>query len=393
MKIALVHDYIKEYGGAERVLETLHEIWPKAPVFTTVYLPKFLGPHRCRFKNWDIRSSWLQRIPFIHKLISPIRVITPWVIENWDFSKFDVVIVSATGAYFSNLIVTRADALHVCYCHTPPRYLYGYKTARDWKRHLVGRIIGEYVNHSLRKTDFLSYQRPDCFIANSKEVKRRIWKFYRREASVIYPPVSLVDKLSVKGKEKSEKKSISSPSHATLNAKRYYLAGGRLARAKNIDLAIKACNKLGVKLKVFGKGFAGYEEELKKIAGPKTEFLGEVTDEELIEFYHNAKALIYPSEDEDFGIMPVEAQACGTPVIAYRSGGVLESVVEGKTGVFFDDLTVESLAKEIKSFDKLRMNNQAINPVDCIKNSKRFTKDRFKQEIKKFVEKHYEADN
>src|SRR3989344_6721221 len=150
MKVALIHDYIKEYGGAERVLEALHEIYPEAPVFTTVYLPEFLGPHKERFSNWDIKTSWLQKIPYIEKLISPIRLISPWVFENWDFTDFDLIIVSATGAYFPNLIVRKPEILHLCYCHTPPRYLYGYPTARNWKKNLIGRLIGEWLNHDLR---------------------------------------------------------------------------------------------------------------------------------------------------------------------------------------------------------------------------------------------------
>ncbi len=374
MKVALVHDYIKEYGGAERVLETLHEVWPEAPVYTTVYLPEFLGPHRERFKDWKIVTSWFQNVPYVHKLISPLRLLSPLVFENWDFSQFDVVIVSATGAYFPNLLVLEPKTLHICYCHTPPRYLYGYPTARNWKKHWWGRMMGELLNHRLRQIDFLSYQRPDYIVANSEEVKRRIVKFYRREAEVIYPPVD------VKSKVKSQKSKIQ------VKSENYFLAGGRLARAKHIDLAIEACNKLKLLLKVFGKGFADYGEELKKMAGPTIEFVGEVNDEELDELYRGAKALIYPSEQEDFGIMPVEAMAEGRPVIAYRSGGVEETVVEGKTGVFLNELSVASLIEAINKLNRL-----AIKREDCRKQAENFSKERFKKEIKKFVETHARA--
>src|SRR3989338_2535626 len=156
MKIALVHDYIKEYGGAERVLETLHELYPDASVYTSLYHPKFLGPHRERFRNWDIRTSWLQAIPFSHKLISPLRLLAPFAFQSFDFSKYDVVIVSATGAYSSNLIRIRNNELgikertvHICYCHTPPRYLYGYATAREWKKNILFRVLGELANNIL----------------------------------------------------------------------------------------------------------------------------------------------------------------------------------------------------------------------------------------------------
>jgi glycosyltransferase involved in cell wall biosynthesis len=368
MKIALVHDYIKEYGGAERVLEALHEIWPDAPVYTTVYLPEFLGPHKQRFKDWKIVTSFFQQIPYVAKLISPLRLFTPWVFENWDFSEFDVVITSATGAYFPNLIVRKPETVHICYCHTPPRYLYGYPTARNWKKNKFGRMIGEFLNVKLRQTDFLSAQRPDYFIANSIEVKNRIRKFYRRDATVIYPPVNIESR--IKNHELRMKK------------KTYYLAGGRLARAKNIHLAIEACNKLKLPLKIFGKSFADYGDELKQIAGPTIEFLGEVNDEERYELYKNAKAFIFPSEYEDFGIMPVEAQGAGTPVIAYQSGGVKETVIEGKTGVFFDELTAGSIVNAIKRLDKM-----SIKSDDCIRNAEKYSKGRFKNEIVNFINK------
>lgn len=375
MKVALVHDYIKEYGGAERVLEALHEIWPDSTVYTTLYFPQYLGPHRERFKEWNIVSSSLQSIPFAHKLISPLRVWSPKIFENWDFNDYDLVLVSATGAYFPNMIVRKPNVMHVCYCHTPPRYLYGYPTARNWKKNRLAKIAGELLNHNLRYTDYLSAQRPDYFISNSIETKRRIWKFYRREAEVIYPPVDI----SVKGKAESVKKQFN-PSPFTLHAKRYYLAGGRLARAKHIDLAIEACNRLKLPLKVFGKSFADYGEELKKISGPTVEFVGEIADEELAKLYRGAKALIYPSEYEDFGIIPVEVQSHGVPVIGFNQGGVKETVIDGKTGVLFDELNTESIIKAIQ-----RLSSRAIKPEECVNNAKRFGKERFKREILNFI--------
>src|SRR6266705_75959 len=187
MKIALVHDYIKEYGGAERVLESLHEMYPDAPVFTLIYCPEFLGPHQERFKNWNIQTSFLQQIPFKHKLISIFRLFAPFVFKAFDFSGFDVIIVSATGAYNPNMI-EKKTAKQICYCHTPPRYLYGYATARDWKKNILLRILGETANHFLRLVDYRSSQNVDLFIANSENVKKRIEKFYRKDAVVVYPP-------------------------------------------------------------------------------------------------------------------------------------------------------------------------------------------------------------
>jgi glycosyltransferase involved in cell wall biosynthesis len=389
MKIALVHDYIKEYGGAERVLEALHEIWPDAPIFTTIYLPKHLGPHKKRFSGWDIRTSWLQKIPFKAKLISPFRLIAPFIFRQMDLSDYDVVIVSATGAYNPNLIKTD-KATHICYCHTPPRYLYGYPTARDWRKNIVTRIFGEIANHFLRMVDFKSSQNVDYFIANSEEVGVRIKKFYRKDAVVIYPPI---DTKSSKKHVASSKGRMKKASYQ-LPATSYYLTGGRLARAKRFDLAVEACTKLNLPLKVFGKSFAGYGEELKKMAsgpdwplarraGPTIEFLGEVTEKEKWELIKNAKAYISPSLQEDFGMLNLEVNAGGTPVIAYKSGGAMETVIEGKTGIFFDKPAVESLMGAIRKFRKTKISSK-----DCIAHAKKFSKERFKKEMINFVKNH-----
>jgi len=371
MKVALVHDYIKEYGGAERVLEALHEIWPEAPIFTTVYIPSYLGPHQERVAKWDVRPSILQYIPFRAKLLSPFRLIAPIIFKLMDFSKYDVVIVSAAGTYVSpNLIKTKPKAIHICYCHTPPRYLYGYPTAAPWdevKWRRILKIFGQIPMHFLRMIDFYAAQKADFFIANSQNTAQRIQKFYRREAVVIYPPVDV------------------SPSLLTISHKSssYFLAGGRLARPKRVDLAILACNKLRLPLKVFGRAFAGYGEELKQMAGSTVEFLGEVTDREKAKLLAGCRAYIFPAEEEDFGISPVEALAFGKPVIALRQGGVLESVIEGKTGEFFDKPTTESLVEVLKNFKPGKY-----KPEDCRLQAEKFSKERFKKEIKDFVQKH-----
>lgn len=281
------------------------------------------------------------------------------------------MIVSATGAYNPNLIKTdKQRSVHICYCHTPPRYLYGLPTAREWKKNPLMRVLAEIANHFLRLVDFRSAQKVDFFIANSRNTASRIQKFYRKEATVIYPPVVI----NHSGEARS--RSAGQP----LN---YFLTGGRLARPKRIDLAIAACNRLKLPLKVFGRAFAGYGEELQKIAGPMVEFLGEVTDEQKAKLYADCRAFIFPAEEEDFGISPVEAMAAGRPVIALRQGGVVESIVEGKTGEFFDKPTVESLVKVLKKFKP-----EKYKPKDCYKQALKFSKERFKQEIKEFVGKH-----
>jgi glycosyltransferase involved in cell wall biosynthesis len=361
MKVALVHDYIKEYGGAERVLEALHEAFPQADVYTSVYLPSYLGPHRERFKDWKIHTSFLQYIPGKAKLISPFRLLSPLAFGMFDFSKYDVVITSATGAYFPNTLHKKKAKL-VCYCHTPPRYLYGYATAREWKKNAFLRIIGETVNHFLRIVDFNASKNVDFYIANSDEVGGRIQKFYRKDAKVIYPPVNV---------EGGDSKGIK---------RNYYLTGGRLARAKHVDLIVKACRELELPLKVFGKAFAGYGEELKRLGSKTTEFVGEVSDQEKVDLMRGAKAFIFASEDEDFGITPVEAMGQGTPVIAFRSGGVQETILENKTGLFFDQLSVESLKEQLKVFSR-----KGLKSEDCEKRAKDFSKQKFLKSITSFI--------
>lgn len=369
MKIAIVHDYIKEYGGAERVLEALHEVFPDAPVFTSVYLPEFLGPHAKRFKGWDIRTSFFQHVPLNAKLISPFRLIAPWVFSLFDFSEFDVIIVSATGAYAPNMI-KKKSALQICYCHTPPHYLYGYMTARDWEKNPIMKVFGEIANHFLRLVDFKSAQNVDYFIANSEEVASRIKKFYRRDATVIYPPVE-VKKIPY-----------------NLQPKTYYLTGGRLARAKGVDIILEAFRRNGKQLKVFGRGFGDYDE-ISNFQYPisNIQYLGEVSDEEKFELMRNAKAFVFASFDEDFGITPVEAMGVGTPVIAYNSGGVKETVVDPstgsgqvQTGVLYNKNTPEELNKAVERFEKL-----SISPEVCKAQAAKFNKQRFLEKIKQVI--------
>jgi glycosyltransferase involved in cell wall biosynthesis len=256
----------------------------------------------------------------------------------------------------------------------------------------VVRVLGEIANHFLRMVDFKSSQNVDQFIANSEEVKGRIQKFYRKDAVVVYPPVNT-----------SIEKRVSSIEYKQENPRRntqyaipytpYYVAGGRLARAKHVDLIVKTCAENNLPLKVFGKGFAGYENELRVESGKlrndsknNIEFLGEVSDEEKYELLRNAKAYIFAAEDEDFGILPVEAMAAGTPVIAYRSGGVQETVIDPSagsgqgTGLFFNELTTESLAEAVKQFEKMKF-----DPKDCEKRAEQFSKERFVKQIQAII--------
>ncbi|MBI3289776.1 glycosyltransferase, partial [Candidatus Microgenomates bacterium] len=259
----------------------------------------------------------------------------------------------------------------------PPRYLYGYPTARDWTKNIVIRILSNIANHFLRIADFNSAQNADFFVANSKNVAERVKKFYRLDAVVIYPPVDVSTKYQIPSTKQSQN------SKFKIQDSNYFLTGGRLARPKRIDLAIRACTKLKLPLKVFGKEFAGYGDELKGMAGPTVQFLGEISEEEKYDLMRGAKAFIFPAEEEDFGITPVEAMMVGAPVIAARSGGVVESVVSGKTGVFFDEQNVDSLVSAIKKFEEKKWNRAQI-----AKYAQKFSKERFKREIRDFVQSH-----
>ena len=381
IKVALVQDYIKEFGGAESVLETLSDIFPNAPIFTSIYRPKFLGPHQQRLeKKWQgrVRQSFFQYIPFAHKIISPLRLFSPLAFRSFNFSKYDLIISSATGAYFPNSL-NKKNAKLICYCHTPPRYLYGLPTARKFTQNKIIRFVVEIVNHFLRISDFRYSQNVDQYIANSKTTAARIKKFYRKQAIIINPPVELPN----------------NNLQSTIDDRQsYFLAGGRLARAKRFDIAIQACNQLGLKLKIFGRDFSNTLEDLKKISASSAkdfasaesniEFIGEVTQQEKAQLYQNAKAFIFSADQEDFGIVPVESMAYGCPVIAYRSGGVTETVVDGKTGVFFDELTPESCVQAIKKFQKLK-----IKSSDCISRASEFSTAKFISKIKKLLTTYY----
>ncbi len=359
LKVALVHDYLAEYGGAERVIEALHQIFPNAPLYTAFVDKERLGTNWQRFKDWQIHESWLTQIPFHKKLFSPLRVFAPNYFKSFDLSEYDLV-VSSTNAYFAKAVTVNNKQKHFCYCHTPARSLWGYTTQTNWKKNPVTKFFGTLINHYLRVVDVkVARCNVGTFIANSEETRRRITKFYKLPSKVIYPPINL--KLPKK-LESSDKRS-------------YYLYVNRLALAKHPELAVKVAGKLKLPLKVVGTG--KMRSQLEKIAGGSVEFLGFVSDSQLQKLYANARALIYPVEDEDFGIVPIEAMAFGTSVIAHASGGPLETVVDGKNGVLFDELNEVGLEKAIKRLEKLKL-----KPKDVQASIKKFLdKDRFKKEL------------
>jgi glycosyltransferase involved in cell wall biosynthesis len=361
MRVALVHDFLREYGGAERVVEGMHEIWPEAPLYTSFVDWNALGEHAARFKNWDIRTSWVQNNWLVKKYHSPLRFLAPKIWESLDVSGYDVVI-SSSGWFMCRGVKVKKPAIHICYIHHPPRNLYGYATGSDVQKYWPVRVYATVINFFLRQYDFETAQRVDYFVANSKETARRVQKFYRRDSTVIYPPVDIS---GVKPKQKGE----------------YFLSVGRLTYAKRVDLAIGACNKLALPLKIVGKGKE--EASLRSIAGPTVEFVGGVSDSELGELYGGARAFLFCALDEDFGMVPVEAMGHGVPVIALGEGGVLETVIDGKTGILFQCPTIESLIAAIKKFAKTK-----IDIKDCISQANKFSKERFKTELKSFVDTH-----
>ncbi|MCA9372190.1 glycosyltransferase [Candidatus Woesebacteria bacterium] len=366
MKIALVHDQLQEFGGAERVLVALKKIYPQADVYTSFYNPRGLGEHNKHFEGWHIHESWASRIPFFGKLYSPLRFLAPWIWESFDFSAYDVV-MSSSGWYMSKGIITKPDTQHICYLHHQPRYLYHYPTAVEWQKYLPVNIYAHIINHGLRMWDFESSQRVDFFIANSEETKSRIKKFYRRDAHVIYPPVAIPATIS----ESAENKN-------------YFVTTARLARAKHIDLLIKAANKKKFSLKIIGRGRD--EEYLRSIAGPTVEFLSYVEDKAFANIYQQAKAFLFAAEEEEFGIAPVEAMGYGLPVVAYASGGLKETVKHKKNGYLFNALTVDALLEQIAALDNLSKQKYHEMQQAARKEAECYSFAVFEKHIKQFVE-------
>ena len=364
MKIALVHDYLKDFGGAERVLMVLSEMYPDAPIYTA-FLSKN-SPAGKAFKDKKIVESpfaWLIR-PW--RLYSPLRFLLPWIWGSIDLSGYDLVITSCSN-YIARGFKVGKDTKVVAYCHTPPRFLYGLKTGFDWKKHWAVRFYGNVVAHFLRIYDFETAQKIDHWVANSKNVAARIQKFYRKDSTVIYPPVE-VDSLgkAASGVEKED----------------YFLIVARLVGSKGLEEAISAANDLKISLKVVGdaEGFTSVSGRLKELGGGSVEFLGRVPDSQLWGLYAKAKGFIALAHDEDFGMTVVEAQAAGTPVIAYNGGGFKESVVGGKTGVFVESTDKLAIEKAMRKFEKTKWSRKVI-----MNNAKKFSKDRFKNEVKNYI--------
>jgi glycosyltransferase involved in cell wall biosynthesis len=367
MRVALVHDYLTQFGGAERVLLALMELFPEAPVFTLLYSQSGM---RVPIDESRIRVSFLQKMPGSRKYHRFFPMFMPLAIEQLNLSDFDVILSDSHS--FGKGVVRDAKAMHVCYCFTPTRYVWddSHRYVREFSSNVVFRKTASAALSYIRLWDYYAAQRVDHFFTISDYVNRRIEKYYGRQAEVIAPPVD-VNRYNLGVSDEG-----------------YFLIVARLVPYKRIDLAIDACESLGVPLKIVGTG--PEENVLKRRAGKWTTFYGFVSQEELVDLYGRAKALLFPQE-EDFGITLLEAAACGKPVIAYRAGGAVETVVENKTGVFFDEQSRDSLVEAIKMFEKSRWDKLYIRS-----HAEKYDRKVFLGRMKEAVEKHwnnYKASN
>lgn len=357
MKVALVHDYLIQDGGAERTLLTLHELFPDAPIFTLFYDP---DRSHAGFKPLDIRPSSLNRLPGAPRHYQWYLAFMPLAIEHMDFSAFDLVISSSST--FAKGVIVPPETKHLCYCHTPTRFLWqerhGYVNELP-QPSFIKKLLPPFL-HWLRQWDEQAAGRPDVLLTNSKTSQGRIRRYYRRDATVIYPPID-VDRIPLS-------------SHPGT----YWLAGGRLVAYKRFDLILETFKKLDLPLKVFGDG--PEMKKLRRIAGPKTEFLGIIDDAVKADLYAHAIGFLYP-HIEDFGLTAVEAMAAGKPVLAYAKGGATETVIDGVTGQLLNEQSPEALAEAVRHFDPARF-----DPAKIRAHAETFSKQRFLREIKAFVD-------
>jgi glycosyltransferase involved in cell wall biosynthesis len=361
LKVALVHDSLTQEGGAERVLKAIHELFPQAPVFTLVW-----DKNKCSdYQSWDIRTSWLQTIYRILPKFQLFFPLIPLAIGRFDFSGFDLVI-SDSSSFAKNISVPK-NTLHICYCHTPTRFLW---SDQDYLRQEIRgvfawlRPLARCFSALLRRWDYKRAQQVSFFFANSKEVQKRIKRYYNRESQIINPPVDTAFW------------------HPTRTKDDFFLLVGRLQPYKSADLVIKVFNRTGQNLHVVGVG--RQLPELKAMAKSNIKFYGRLSDEDLRQEYSGAIAVIYP-QLEDFGLIPLEAADCGTPTIALAQGGSLETVAEGKTGLFFQNQTEEDLLNVLTRFE-----SQQFKTDDLVKHAAKFDGEIFKTKFLAAIEAIYE---
>ncbi|MBD8069398.1 glycosyltransferase [Bacillus sp. PS06] len=356
MRVAIVHDYLNQAGGAERVVGVLHQIFPDAPIYTTILDKEKLISE---LKEADIRTTWMQKIPGINKHFKTYFWLYPLAMKSITLSEYDLII-SSSSAYAKGVRKSK-DSIHICYCHTPMRF------AWDFDTYMNGvnipkflKFIAKMMVAPLRLWDKTTSKGVDYYIANSSIVQKRIKQNYDLPSKIIFPPVNL-----------TRFKDIS------LENDEYYLVVSRLVSYKKIDLAIEACTKLGKRLVIIGDG--PDRTRLESIAGPSVEFLGRISDKDVESYMKKCKAFIFPGI-EDFGITPLEVNACGRPVIAFRAGGALDSIKSGVNGMYFEEQNVNALMEVLNSFD-----SKTWNPREIRKHAENFSEERFIKELKEYI--------
>lgn len=364
MKLALVHDWLNQIGGAEDVLAALVNLYPSSPIFTSIYAPDLMPDS---YQNWDIHTLWMDRLPAIHRHHQPYLPLYPLAWQGLNLRDVDVILSNKSG-FCHGLRFDPTSAIHICYCLAPTRYVW--QLDAYIQREGLGALVKTGLNPLIalmKRWDFQAAQRVTHFIAISTEIQQRIRAWYQRDSAIIYPPVDTTRFQPV----------------APSQVEDYFLIVSRLIPYKRIDLAVQAATRLNLPLKIGGRGRD--LERLRALAGPTVEFLGYVPDEELPALMAKARAFIFPGL-EDFGITPVQASAAGRPVIAYRGGGALDTVLPGVTGEFFTEPTVESLMQVMATFDASRY-----DPARVRQHALRFDTHIFNQQISAFAEQAWDA--
>ena len=365
IKVALVHEYLTRLGGAERVLKHLSDIYPKADIFTLLYNKSKVSDV---FPDHKVKASFVNTFPnWLKSRVKFLAPLFPSAIESLNVTPYDLIISSSNS--FAKGIITKPKAVHISYCHAPATFLWNafYSYRKQQRKGKFGNFMILLLTHYLRQWDRQAADRVDYFISNSKLTQARIKKYYRKDSIVIYPPVD-VDRLE-----------------ATKDHKDYFLIVSQLTQYKNIDIAIEAFNKLGLPLVIIGDG--PERKRLEKLAGPNVELKGFLEDDIIVEYYQNCKAFIFAGSD-DFGIAPVEAMAAGKPVLALRDGGALETIIEGKTGEFFDAPIIELLADGVRRLTESEYDTKYIR-----KHAEQFSTKRFINEIETYINKIIDKNN
>jgi len=357
LRVALVHDWLVSPGGAERVLREFASLFPTAPIFTTVYDRKTMGG---MFAENRVLTSYMQKIPFAKKHYRKMLALMPRAFEEFDLRNFDLILSSSSCC--AKGVISPANTVHISYVHTPMRYAWDLYSDYVKQAGFLTRLAMKIQMPSIRQWDALSGMRVDKYLANSREVAARIAKTHRRDAAVLHPPVQT---------------DFYSPGSHPGRYDDYYLIVSRLVAYKRVDLAVRACSKLGKKLIVIGSGPEG--KRLRRLAGPRVSFLGQISDNEIREHYRNCRALLFPTL-EDFGITSIEAQACGKPVVALGRGGALDTVIPGLTGVFFDEQTEDSLIDGIREFESHHWNSSTIR-----NHAKKYDREIFLSKLQDFI--------